>query len=306
MVRPVIDFLEMMRQIKSVAVDHFAGDGDLLDAVKEYFPNHRAYDIDPDKGYIVNDSLEYIPAMEDEFPVFNPVWLAKNVAKRMDSKQYEYFEDERNKQYTDLYQIALDRVLNKYDFALAIIPETFITANIEWMLNRAFFISILEDNPFEDTEHPTCVVGFLKEVKDTVMYIGNKPIGYLSRLKKLHEKFLCEGKHTIIFNDQKGTIGLKAIDGTNNGDKIRFFLVSGSEYENIDIKESSRHITFISGQFKGKEAEIIDDANKMLDVYLKKTKGIFLSAFMGNNKDGKRRRRLSFKIARCILERNLK
>jgi hypothetical protein len=303
MVRPVVDFLEMMRQIKSVAVDHFAGHKDLLEAVKGYFPNNRAYDIDPSLGLPINDSLVDVPTQDDELPIFNPIWLAKNVAKRMKSTQYSYFEKPENLMYDDLYKVALDRVLKKYDFALAIVPETFITADIKWMLDRAYFISILNKNPFEDTDHPACVVGFVKEVKITEVYLGSKYIGTLNAIKKQHEKFMHDKDGNFVFNDPKGTIGLKAIDGICDEDSIRFFIVKGSEYEHKQIKVSSRHITFIKGPFAGKEKKTVEKANDLLSVYLKKTGGILLSAFKGNKKNGRRRRRLDYEIARCILSK---
>jgi len=49
--------------------------------------------------------------------------------------------------------------------------------------------------------------------------------------------------------------------------------------------------------------ETIAEANRIIDDYRGKTKDVFLTAFMGNTKDGKRRRRLDYKLARKIFNR---
>ena len=55
----------------------------------------------------------------------------------------------------DLYEIALDKCLEAFDYVVAIIPETFLHSN--YPKDRCAIVSILEKNPFEDTTFPVCV-----------------------------------------------------------------------------------------------------------------------------------------------------
>jgi hypothetical protein len=94
----------------STALDPFAGNGDLLNAVQEFGIKHvKGYDITGLK-WKVNDSLENIPSHNDCFIITNPPFLAKHSAKRKGvfSKVGHYY---RTSGRDDLYQIALDKCL---------------------------------------------------------------------------------------------------------------------------------------------------------------------------------------------------
>ena len=55
--------------------------------------------------------------------------------------------------------IALDNMLKAQKHVVAIIPESFINSSY-MQKNKIYSITVLEDNPFEDTENPVCVVCF--------------------------------------------------------------------------------------------------------------------------------------------------
>ena len=66
---------------------------------------------------------------------------------------------------------------------------------------------------------------------------------------------------------------------------------------------SSRLITIIDLDCSDIDIkELVNECNRLLEDYRNKTKDVTLSPFKGNTKDGKRRRRLDYKTARCIIE----
>jgi hypothetical protein len=132
--------------------------------------------------------------------------------------------------------------------------------------------------------------------------VDDNKIGYLNSLRKNHFSYMFESENNLKFNEQNGTILLKAVDGTRVDDGMGFFSYTDEcVYQGLKIKNTTRHITLISGDFKGKEEVIVEMANLILEDYFRMTNRIFLSAFKGNNNEGVRRRRLDYKLARCIL-----
>src|SRR5690554_1012691 len=161
----VLDFIKYTKT--HIAYDPFAGDGDLLKVARNLgYKKIIGLDIDPtlEKKWIINDSLVYIPKIDDAIIITNPPFLHKSSAKRKGIRQQvlKYFD---NSAYIDLYLIALDKALKAVKYVVAIVPETFINSNFEHM-NRLTSITVLEENPFEDTEVPVCVVTFDDKEKD--------------------------------------------------------------------------------------------------------------------------------------------
>ena len=136
------------------AVDPFAGN-DMLDLVGSKFSMQKSgYDIDDSTVWEVNDSLVSIPRSPGSICITNPPFLAKYSARRksmwpMVGRYYERYG--RN----DLYEIALDRCLASFGHVVAILPETFLHSAYSGGCERI----IVEENPFNDTTFPVCVVG---------------------------------------------------------------------------------------------------------------------------------------------------
>ncbi len=289
-------------------IDPFAGVGDLFSAINHLdFDEFIGFDIDSVLEWPINNSLVSIPYYKDTLVLTNPPYLGKNSAKRHNFDSYGYFKDNY---YVDLYQIALEKVLINYNKAVFVIPETYLLSDIykEYLKH----ITVLEDNPFLDTDCPVCVACFDKtdksfllhdvdysiykndeyifdnDVLDTILYnLGNKE---------------CD----ITFNDPDGNIGLRAIDGINPNDRIRFCLPDELNFDLENIKESSRSITVIdTTSYDMLDYEVIREANKILNKLRKETKDVIFAPFKNNNRLGVRRRRLDFTIARKILNRAL-
>ncbi|MBN1824358.1 MAG: hypothetical protein JW803_08570 [Endomicrobiales bacterium] len=287
-----------------VAYDPFAGNGDILETAKQIgFSKTVGLDIEPQKNQLKNDSLLRIPSYKDAIIITNPPYLTNYSARRKKiyNKVERYFSSSI---YDDLYLIALDRMLAAQEYVVAIVPETFIN-NSFLHKPRLVSITVIEDNCFNDTENPVCVVCFdgdYKEDKLIKIYKNSKYINTLNYFENLRLK--PKSLIQIKFNDVNGVIALRAIDATDPNNMIRFMKKDDLDYKLTNIKHSSRLITVINSHKLDNRLidKIIDQSNKILDDYRNKTRDILLSPFKGNMKNGIRRRRLDYESARAILE----
>ena len=290
-------------------MDPYAGAGDLLFAVNDMVWKHvYGYDIDPDLGWPVNDGLEHMPYHEDTIVVTNPPYLAKNSAARNALDSYEYFTED-NDHYEDLYQIALRRVLALYKKAVFIIPETYFQT--EFFKQHLYSYTVIEENPFEDTDCPVCVATFVT-TNDFMAITGNnykiyKNDNYLFDRFKLEDilfDFSSCRYININFNAPTGNLGLRGVDGVDPKDKIRFCKPEDLNYDLGSIGETSRAITVLDVDFDITEAFLFR-ANFLLSKLRERTHDVVLSPFKNNNKLGQRRRRLDFKWARKIIDKTV-
>jgi len=283
------------------AVDPYAGNGDMLRLCESEFDMEvSGYDIQDNLGWAVNDSLVSIPNDADAICVTNPPFLANYSARRksMWPMVGHYFEDSGK---SDLYEIALEKCLQAFDYIVAIVPETFLHS--AFPRERCQRIVILEENPFDDTTFPVCVTCWgPSDDQDAEIYIGERKIMRVSEMVEI--KGTVSRSKRVIFNDPEGNIGLKAVDGTKADDRIRFVPGDEFDYPRSSIKVSSRLMTYLSIPELGSKREISDfcsNANEILERYRSKSEDIILSGFKGNNKKGKRRRRLDYRLARKII-----
>lgn len=289
-------------QSPEVILDPFAGRGLLLDAVLERIPARgEGFDIDPGAGWPVNDSLVSIPAVPGAVIVTNPPFLAKHSARR--KRVHEAVSEHFESRY-DLYQLALDRCIEACPRVVAIVPETII--NSPYPMRHVRSITILEDNPFEDTDCPVCVI-----CMDALagappggpgVWLGDDLLGPLGRFEamRLHPR----GCVDIRFNVRAGRIGLRAVDLPSPDKPAMFFARGDLDYPSERVRESSRLVTFIEIPSLGDEdiAGLVERANRHLAEYRRETHDILLSPFKGNTKEGRRRRRLDYRTARVLLE----
>ncbi|MCL5795275.1 MAG: hypothetical protein M1338_02870 [Patescibacteria group bacterium] len=284
-----------------IAFDPFAGDGDLLNVAKKIgFYKIKGLDIDKNLNWERNDSLLGIPKINDSIVITNPPYLTNYSAKRKgiyeNIKKYFDICD-----YDDIYQLAIEKCLIN-DFGIMIVPETFI--NSSFPKNRLTSITIIEDQLFNDTENPICVICFDNKNKtyDQIdVYKNNELIGKLGYFEKMRR---VPHRNTYIkFNVSSGQIALRAVDTTNPQKPISFMKPEEIDYDLADIKHSSRLITVIEVRANNQSInKIIEYSNKLLIDFREKTNDVLLSPFKGNKKNGERRRRLDYMTARAFLE----
>lgn len=299
----VVDFIKQSKM--QIAYDPYAGAGDLLKASPLYgIEKTKGLDIDSSLGWDTNDSLEKIPHLDNALIITNPPYLSNYSASRkyvLDEVK-KYFDSST---YDDLYLIALDRMLEAQKYVVAIIPETFINS-VYKQKDKLKMITILEENPFEDTDTPVCVVcfdGVSKNFSQISIYKNDK---YVSTLGEIESKRITANHCVeISFNVLDAWLGLRAVDNTNPENMIKFDFKENFDYDwNFGIKVSSRLLSVIKIDIPKKDRQkYINECNSVLKELRESTDDIILSPFKGNMKNGRRRRRLDFYTARAIMER---
>lgn len=290
---------------KTCIIEPFAGANNIVKMIQDLgFDNDWAcYDIEPSENNVVK---KYTIIQQDTLKAFpqkyytgitNPPYLAKNSATRA---KMEF----PNTKYDDLYKVSLDVMLENLEYIAAIIPESYITANL--FHNRLYAFVSLTCKMFEDTECPVCLALFIPEnqknrikleVDDFYIYRQNKKIGNYKELKKKKPTSALEISWT--FNDKKGNIGIRCIDGTITP-SIEF--IKGEEISEDKIKVSSRSLTRVSGLPANIDLSVfLEQCNKILTKYREDTEDIFLTSFKGLRKDNKYRKRLDFANAKVIM-----
>jgi hypothetical protein len=261
-------------------------------------------DIDKSLGWKRNDSLENIPHIEDAIIITNPPYLSNYSArrKRINESLEKYFD---KTDYDDVYLIALDRMIEAQDNVVAIIPETFINSSYR-QKSKLNSISILEENPFQDTDTPVVVVCFDGKEKNFEEISIYKDSNYICTLKDLEEsRVKPTGNVDMRFNAKDGWLAVRCVDSTNPNDMLRFGFKKDIDYDwERGIKVSSRLLTLIDIDIpKEKRKRFIMCCNKILNDIRNKSHDLILSPFKGNMKNGVRRRRLDFYTCRAIIEK---
>jgi hypothetical protein len=285
-------------------LDPFAGDGHLIDTIKsdpilgKQVKQATGFDIQG-STWPINDSLVAIPNPTHAVIVTNPPYLANHSAKRkgVDQLVAKYFANSTQK---NLYRIALENSLASADYVVAIIPETFLLSTFpKYRLELAV---VIQDSLFGDTDAPALVACFTKDdCADAHIFTGNQSIGTLREILALRES--TAPKQTIVFNDPKGRIGLRAVDGSDGQSPIAFMPASEFDYSSRKVMVSSRLMTYLDlPDLSDSEIDsIIVRANSALQKVRKDSGDLVLAPFKGNDKSGKRRRRLDYALARKLL-----
>lgn len=288
----------------SVAYDPFAGNGDLINAAVELgFNKVIGLDIDASLKWIYNDSLKNIPHVDGAIIITNPPYLSNYSASR--KKIYdtvkEYFDGSF---YSDLYLIALEKMVLAQDYVVAIVPETFINSNFAYK-NLLKSITIIEKGLFDDTSEPVAVLcfdGVEKDEKQISVYKNDVCVGDFYTINAL--RLVPKNNVSISFNDSDGWLAVRCVDTTDDNNKIRFGFKQDFKYDwDERIKISSRLLTVVNVCVADSDRiRFINECNSILHEFRKDTCDVVLSPFKGNMKSGSRRRRLDFKTCRAIIE----
>jgi len=285
-------------------LDPFAGDGHLLETIRadailgRQVKQTNGFDV---RGAIwpINDSLIEIPNPQRAVIVTNPPYLANHSAKRkgVDQLVEKYFASSTQK---NLYRIALENALASADYVVAIIPETFLLSTFP--KHRLELAVVIQDQLFADTDAPALVACFGKKVRDDAhVFTGDQSIGTLKEILLLRES--KAPKQNILFNDPHGRIGLRAVDGSDGKTPIAFVAAKDFGYPSDSVVVSSRLMTYLEvpGVSNERIPELIAKANSLLVSIREQSGDLVLAPFKGNDKTGRRRRRLDYALARKIL-----
>ena len=294
------EWMDMVDKTKTF-LEPFAGANNILKLIKEsgYDLQWDCYDIDPPKENSYpsvtvqqQDTLENFPKGY-ETCITNCPYLGKSSARRRHI-DYPWEED-------DLYKVSLNRMLDNCQYVAAIIPESFITAEIH--RDRLWGVISLTCKMFSDTDCPVCLAMFVPKSDNKTKVYSNET--YLGTMEELSNISLTGNTsyHTWVFNDKNGNIGVKTVDN-QKGPDCKFFY--GENIEPDLIKISSRAFSRISGLPETVDRDkFIEICNQILTKYREETKDVLMTSFKGLRSDGKYRRRLDFRTVRCILNQAL-
>jgi hypothetical protein len=271
---------------KKLVLEPFAGTNLLIEHLRSIgkIQKWASFDIEPQaEGVVQRDTIVDFPNGYDVC-VTNPPWLAKNSAT---FRGLPFPET----QYDDLYKLALTKCLDNCRYVAALIPESFIRANLHQKRLHTFIS--LTKSMFSDTQHPVGLALFVpSSVNDVIIYSGKQRIGLLSELQQ--QRPPLSNSPEIRFNDPIGNLGLFALDNTKEA-SIRFCDVA--ELKNYKVKNTCRHITKMMVPWKVN----IRDCNELIRVFRETTKDVLLTCYRGIRKDGMYRRRLDWNLARDII-----
>lgn len=294
----------------------FAGANNIVKSVLEAYPEIQAkqwkcYDISPEAirknevpeiQLIQQNTLMNFP--ESDVVITNPPYLAKNSATRMKiATDYNYGI------YQDVYEIAIEKMLDNAEYVAAIIPESFLTR--KFFKNRLFGFVSITDKLFDDTDFPVGIALWNPEsTKDFTVWVGMENIGNYSKIVEETELFKVDDndlkKVSIKYNSPYGIIGLKAVDNTV---KASIEYVKGTIIDPTNVKVSSRAITRLDVLDK-EGSSLVDEnnlpiflktLNEVLDEYRHQSSDVFLTSFKGLRKDLRYRRRMDWKTSSKII-----
>ncbi len=322
--RPHIrDWISNLQHTYTTCVDPFAGEGHLLNIASTFGFEVKGHDCDPticaSHGWgEPNDSIMKIISHENAFVLTNPPYLAKNSARRLRSPMFRYFKEghvplhnPRNLPILDdLAKLAIDQNIRRFDDSIWVVPESLIQdlSDLPDWIENLHSITILEKNPFDDTEHPVCVMIFSSSNPIQQIWKNDELLGNYPDLKAIHDSFATGDSRLtpMRFNSPNGPLGFRAVDGTREDGSMCIRFCRGDElgYPRENIKVSSRHLTYIDIEIEGEVLDAtIAEVNRTIDEYREATHDVFLTAFMGNTKTGERRRRLDYKLARVMFNK---
>ena len=267
-------------------LEPFAGENSIIRHLKSIDKARKwvSFDIDPKAdGVVRRDTIASFPTGYNVC-ITNPPWLAKNSATFRGLQ----FPDT---QFDDLYKLALTKCLENCAYVAALVPESFIRADLHQERLHSFVS--LTQSMFSDTRHPVGLALFEPHsVKDVIIYSGKFRVGTLADIQKRRPPPVSAPE--IRFNEPDGNLGLIALDNTKEA-SIRFCDVQ--ELKDYRVSDKCRHITKLFVPWKVS----IDACNVVISAFREATKDVLLTCYRGIRKDGMYRRRLDWDIARDII-----
>ncbi len=268
-------------------LEPFAGANSLIEhlAGMELCASFASFDIEPGApGVQRRDTLACFPQGYDVC-VTNPPWLAKNLAT------FRGLPFNAGG-YDDLYKFALDACLTNCGWVAALIPESFIRANL-FHERLTDFVS-LPHRLFEETKHPVGLALFAPQATAAVrLWSGGEYVGVLADLEALRPSPIPGGP-SVRFNDPHGNVGLIALDNTKQA-SIRF--CDARELDGYAVKSTGRHITRVA--VEGDTS--LERWNDYLATFRERTRDMLMTCYRGVRRDGMYRRRLDWSLARGIM-----
>lgn len=268
-------------------LEPFAGAGHLFSYVDG---NWNGFDLEPNHPEVEQrDTIKNFPTGY-EVCITNPPYLAKTVVSRKKLPVVLNHED--------LYLDAIQQCLDNCDYVAAIIPSTFWNQNL--FKDRLYAWDKFDMELFSDTDAPVGVAYFVPQKVDrTRTFISGKEVHLNEDNTPITTDF------PVIFNPPHLSSylvnGIDTIDKNNiHIRKIDGFDTSKLVDKDGKCKTTNRNMFPIECPYL--KEEDLPQINQMIVDWREETKDFFLTSFKSCKKDGKYRKRISFKEVRWILK----
>lgn len=272
-------------------LEPFAGAGHLFSYVDS---NWDGFDIEPNHPNVKQrDTLKDFPTGY-QVCITNPPYLAKTVVSRKKLPVVLNHED--------LYLDALQKCLDNCDYVAAIIPSTFWNQNL--FKDRLYAWDKFDMELFSDTDNPAGVAYFVPNNVDTTRtFINGKEVHLNATNTPITTDFPVifnpEGLSPFLVN------GIDTVDQNNiHLRKIDGFDTSKLVDKNGKCKSTNRNMFPIECPYL--KEEDLSSINQMIDDWRQETQDFYLTSFKSCKKDGRYRKRISFKEVRWILSQYYK
>ena len=269
-------------------LEPFAGAGHLFSYVDA---NWDGFDLEPNHPDVVQrDTIKDFPTGY-KVCITNPPYLAKTVVSRKKLPVVLNHED----LYLDALQVCLDHC----DYVAAIIPSTFWNQNL--FKDRLYAWDKFDMELFTDTDNPAGVAYFVpNKVNRTRTFINGKEVHLNADNTPITIDF------PVIFNPQDLSPylvnGIDTIEQNNiHLRKIDGFDITNLVDKNGKCKSTNRNMFPIECPYL--KEEDLPQINQMITDWREETQDFFLTSFKSCKKDGKYRKRISFKEVRWLLQR---
>lgn len=245
-----------------------------------------SFDVSPNDDQVKQrDTIHSFPSGY-KVCVTNPPWLARNSATRRGLA----FPSTR---HDDLYKHCLELCLAHCDEVAALIPASFLHSGL-FRDRLSTYILLHDGSMFNDTDNPVCLALFNRRPSSDIdIYYDDEFVGELGVLEQKIPRPIRQRQ--LRFNDVQGGLGFISFDNTR-APTIRFCDVE--EIAPYPVKVSARFFTRIGGDLEGINLKRL---NAAIDEFRLDTNDLFLTPFKGIRKDGWYRRRMSFALARKII-----
>jgi hypothetical protein len=272
-------------------LEPFAGAGHLFSYV---YSDWDGFDIEPNHPDVKQqDTLKDFPTGY-QVCITNPPYLAKTVVSRKKLPVVLNHED--------LYLDALQKCLDNCDYVAAIIPSTFWNQNL--FKDRLYAWDKFDMELFSDTDNPAGVAYFVPDKVDTTRtFINGKEVHLNATNTPITTDFPVifnpEGLSSFLVN------GIDTVDQNNiHVRKIDGFDTSKLVDNDGKCKSTNRNMFPIECPYL--KEEDLPSINQMIDDWRQETQDFYLTSFKSCKKDGRYRKRISFKEVRWILSRYYK
>jgi hypothetical protein len=270
-------------------LEPFAGAGHLFSYVDA---NWSGFDLEPNHPDVIQqDTIKEFP-IGYKVCITNPPYLAKTVVSRKKLPVVLNHED--------LYLDALQKCLDHCEYVAAIIPSTFWNQNL--FKDRLYAWDKFDMELFSDTDNPAGVAYFVpNNVSRTRTFINGKEVHL-----NAEENTPITIDFPVIFNPQGlSPFLVNGIDTVEQNNihirKIEGFDTSSLVDKTGKCKSTNRNMFPIECEYL--RGEDLPKINQMINDWREETQDFYLTSFKSCKKDGKYRKRISFKEVRWLLHR---